>query len=96
MNDQPWLDGEVEVLDRLIDLWADPCFVGTDPEFWEMYLADAFMRAIRIYKLGTVEHYYLLCVREDYERGKLTHNTLKAALMDFDRFAKRVAERGEG
>lgn len=35
-----------------------------------------------------------LGIRTGYELGMLTRETLKDALMHFDRFAKRVAERG--
>ena len=67
----------------------------------EMDLAYAFMQAIRFYSFAinlrsALWESTLRIIRAEYEHGDLTRDTLKPALMDFDRFAKRVAERGEG
>jgi len=97
LTDQPWLDGEVEILDPLIDLWKKLRFPLED-FLWESRMAYAFMQAIRFYNgANAMDALELLDgTRASYEAGNLTRDTLKPALMDFDRFAKRVAERGEG
>jgi len=97
VTDQPYLPGEVEVLDALIDLYPDPAPDWTDDE-WELRMCRAVARARLFYdkiqgKIGFYTWDVMDDILDEWVAGEITRTSLHQALCRSKRYLKRYYER---